>query len=210
MNKPFSNSQIIQYIEKNNIKGCIVECGVHEGQQEVLFIEELNKINEKRNIYMYDTFTGMVQPTNKDFTLDTTVLYHADKDQTFNYWKFNETDDHNNWCYCSIENVKQNLENNYDNSYLHYIKGMTCDTVHNHTEKIAVLRLDTDWYESSRYEINNLYKFVVPGGIIIIDDYYHWAGQKQAIDEFLLENNINIEMFRHDEKTSYFFKPFPV
>ena len=83
---------------------------------------------------------------------------------------------------------------------------MTQDTVKHHTEPIAILRLDTDWYESSKNEIEKLYKHVVPGGVIIIDDYYHWAGQKQAIDEFILNNNFKIEMFRQDEKTSYFFK----
>ena len=99
---------------------------------------------------MYDTFEGMVPPTYKDYTLETTVLYHANIEETYNYWEFNQKDDHNEWCYCSIEKVKNNLNKIYDNNYLHYKKGMTCDTVHNHTEKIAVLRLDTDWYESSK------------------------------------------------------------
>ena len=87
---------------------------------------------------MYDTFEGMVPPTYKDYTLDSTVLYHAHIEETYNYWEFNERDDHNEWCYCSIEKVKNNLNKIYDNNYLHYIKGKTCDTVHNHTEKIAV------------------------------------------------------------------------
>jgi choline dehydrogenase-like flavoprotein len=52
-------------------------------------------------------------------------------------------------------------------------------------EKIAVLRLDTDWYESTRFELDNFYDKVVPGGYVIIDDYGHWKGCKQAVDEFL-------------------------
>ena len=88
--KPFHNSEIINYIENNNIKGCIVECGVHEGQQEVLFINQLNNLNKKRHIYMYDTFEGMIEPTQQDFTLEDTMLYHANREETFSYWKMNE------------------------------------------------------------------------------------------------------------------------
>ena len=105
---PFSNSQIINYIEKNNRKGCIVECGVQEGQQEILCISELNKLIKKRNIYMYDTFEGMVPPTCNDYTLEDTVVYHADREKTFNDWKINEENDHNNRCCCSIDKVKKN------------------------------------------------------------------------------------------------------
>ena len=92
--KPFNNSEIINYIENNNIKGCIVECGVHEGQQEVLFINQLNNLNKKkdmnrlsfpRKIYMYDTFEGMIEPTQQDFTLEDTLLYHANREETFTY-----------------------------------------------------------------------------------------------------------------------------
>jgi hypothetical protein len=51
-------------------------------------------------------------------------------------------------------------------------------------DQIAILRLDTDWYESSKFELEQLYNNVVKGGIIIFDDYYHWDGQRRATDEF--------------------------
>ena len=51
-------------------------------------------------------------------------------------------------------------------------------------DKIAILRLDTDWYESSKFELETLYNNVVSGGVIIFDDYYHWDGQRRAVDDF--------------------------
>jgi DNA-binding LacI/PurR family transcriptional regulator len=52
-------------------------------------------------------------------------------------------------------------------------------------EQIALLRLDTDWYESTRHELMHLYDRVTPGGVIIIDDYDYWEGSRQAVDEFI-------------------------
>ena len=60
-------------------------------------------------------------------------------------------------------------------------------------EKIAILRLYTDWYESSKYELEQMYDNVVTGGLIIFDDYYHWDGQRRATDEFFLTRNIKYD-----------------
>jgi hypothetical protein len=53
--------------------------------------------------------------------------------------------------------------------------------------------LDTDWYESSKYELEQMYDNVVIGGVIIFDDYYHWDGQRRATDDFFLNKNINYD-----------------
>lgn len=57
-------------------------------------------------------------------------------------------------------------------------------------EKIVILILDTDWYESSKYELEQMYDNVVIGGLIIFDDYYHWEGQRLAVDQFFEKKNI--------------------
>ena len=51
-------------------------------------------------------------------------------------------------------------------------------------EKIAILRLDTDWYESTRIELERLYPLLEPGGVLIIDDYGHFDGARKAVDEY--------------------------
>ena len=56
-------------------------------------------------------------------------------------------------------------------------------------EKISLLRLDTDWYESTKIELETLYPRLAKRGILIIDDYGQWAGQKQAVDEFFAANS---------------------
>jgi len=60
-------------------------------------------------------------------------------------------------------------------------------------EKIAILRLDTDWYESSKYELEQMYDNDVSGGVIIFDDYYHWDGQRRATDNFFKSRNISYD-----------------
>jgi O-methyltransferase len=53
------------------------------------------------------------------------------------------------------------------------------------------LQLDIDWDESSKYELEQIYDNVVPGVVIIFDDYYHWDGQRRATDDFFKSRNIN-------------------
>ena len=73
-------------------------------------------------------------------------------------------------------------------------------------EKISVLRLDTDWYESSKFELERLYDRVSFGGVIILDDYFHWDGQRRAVDEYLEKHHIQRKVIKIDSKTGYFIK----
>ena len=57
-------------------------------------------------------------------------------------------------------------------------------------EKISLLRLDTDWYESTLIELEILYPKLAKGGILILDDYGDWLGSKKAVDEYIKENNL--------------------
>jgi hypothetical protein len=74
-------------------------------------------------------------------------------------------------------------------------------------DKIAILRLDTDWYESSKFELEQLYDNVVDGGVIIFDDYFHWEGQRKATDEFFMNRNIKYDIINlNDGKTGAIIK----
>jgi len=82
---------------------------------------------------------------------------------------------------------------------IHYVKGMVEDTVPEQApEKIALLRLDTDWYESTRHELEHLFPRLSSGGILIIDDYGHWAGAKEATDEFIARHRLQLFLSRID------------
>ena len=185
----------IKYILQNNIEGVIVECGVQTGRIELMWINELMNSNVIRDIYMYDTFSGLTKPSEYDYTCPNSKIFNMDKDDVLNNWKtqiINEKT--NNWCFTPLEQVKNTLNiTGYPESNLHYIIGDVMETLKdksNIPEKIAILRLDTDWYESSKFELEQMYDNVVSGGVIIFDDYYLWDGQRRATDEFFEKINV--------------------
>lgn len=80
---------------------------------------------------------------------------------------------------------------------MHYIKGMVEDTVPVRApETISILRLDTDWYASTRHELTHLYPRLSSGGVLIIDDYGYWQGSRRAVDEFLAETGARLLLTR--------------
>ena len=185
----------IKYIIENNVEGVIVECGVENGNFEYIWINELKNKNEVRDIYLYDTFSGLTEPGEYDYTCANAVIYKMDNNTVKNEWEKRIIDNTtNNWCYTPIENVKNRLNSlDYPEDKLHYIVGDVMNTLQDPTnipEKIAILRLDTDWYESSKFELEKLFDNVVAGGVVIFDDYYHWDGQRRATDDFFKSRNI--------------------
>ena len=202
----------ILYILKNNIDGAIVECGVESGSYEYIWIQELQNQRKERDIYMYDTFAGLTQPGNEDYNL---INYASGiwniPEQVLKTWKDKKINEEiNDWCNCPLEKVKSRLNSTgYSQNKLHYIVGDVLETLKNESnipEKIAILRLDTDWYESSKFELIKLYDNVVDGGLVIFDDYYFWNGQKKATDEFFKERGINLIINKLNEKTGAMIK----
>jgi len=201
----------VDYILKHNIEGVIIECGVESGHFECIWIHELMKNNTLRDIYMYDTFGGLVQPSDFDYTCKDAILYQMNKDEVYATWKSKIIDEKTNgWCYTPLQKVQERLNSTgYPQGKLHYRIGDVMETLKDKTtipEKIAILRLDTDWYESSKYELEQLYDNVVVGGVIIFDDYYHWDGQRRATDEFFESRGIHVDYVRVDVKTAAIIK----
>jgi O-methyltransferase len=170
----------VEYISNNNIKGDIVECGVWRGGSMLAVANTLIDLDQTdRNLWLYDTFEGMPLPTDEDFSCRT-----GDAKVKFEETKIdNESSD---WCRATLDDVKHTLSlSKYPVDNIHYIKGMVETTIPAiMPEKIALLRLDTDWYESTKHELKNLYPLLVPGGVLIIDDYGHWEGCRKAVDEY--------------------------
>jgi O-methyltransferase len=182
----YSTYQGVKYVTQNNIAGDFIECGVQEGRQIQMVALTLKKQGvTDRKIYLYDTFAGMTKPGKHDRKM------RADKETssaegTMATWSRSIRDDHNEWAYCAIEDVKENvLGTGYPEENFVFVKGDVLETVPNHRPSaISFLRLDTDWYESSLHELVHLYDLVVNGGVIIFDDYWGMAGQRKAVDEF--------------------------
>lgn len=175
-----------EYILKNNIQGSFVECGVWKGGSSLLIADFLSKNNaEDRKLYMYDTFEGMSAPTENDRQYDGQLAEDMlNRGEVICYSSFEEV----------VNTMKKSSFTNYE-----MIKGKVEDTIpQTLPEKIALLRLDTDWYESTKHELIHLFPLVEKGGIVIIDDYGWWEGAKKAVDEYINENNLKIFLSRVD------------
>ena len=186
----------IDYIEDNKIDGSIVECGVWRGGSIMAAALRLNeKGNTSRHIYLYDTYEGMTEPTenDKDFLgmSAKNILKEQNKDKTTA---------ESAWCKASLEDVKSNFATTgYPQSNVNFIKGKVEQTIPAILPlQIAILRLDTDWYESTKHELNFLFPLLVKGGVIIIDDYGYWQGAKQAVDEYFGNHKIQLLLSRVD------------
>ncbi len=172
----FTLYQSVNYILKNNIAGDFVECGVWKGGSCMLIALILKDAAvTDRKIYMYDTFQGMTEPGVMDG--------EEEKKQ----WKEGRVSDSlNNMCYSPLEEVTQNMKlTGFENNQLILITGKVEETIPgNIPQSISLLRLDTDWYESTKHELQHLYPLLSKHGILIVDDYGAWQGAQKAVDEF--------------------------
>lgn len=179
----------VNYIIDNNIPGDFVECGVWKGGSSMLIAKTLKSRGiTDRTIWLYDTFEGMSTPTEKDMDYTgqkaETLLKNSSKDNAESVW-----------CYSSLDEVEKNiLSTGYPSQNIKLVKGKVEETIPEFIPEsnIALLRLDTDWYESTKHEMIHLYPKLKQSGVLIIDDYGHWVGAKKAIDEYISEYNIPI------------------
>jgi predicted O-methyltransferase YrrM len=99
-----------------------------------------------------------------------------------------------------LADVQANLRSTgYPVERMRFVVGDVADTVPREApERIAILRLDTDWYASTRHELEHLYPRLAVGGVLIVDDYGHWEGARLAVDEFLERTSAPILLNRID------------
>jgi hypothetical protein len=176
----FALYKALQYVQAANIEGDLVECGVWRGGNTMLMANILTVSNSTdRSIYLYDTFGGMSEPLPVDKKPGT-------NESAKSQWNDAKKESHNEWCYASLEEVQDNMNQTaYPKDKLHFIKGKVEETLlHSKPSKIAILRLDTDWYESTKAELEILFPLLAEGGVLIIDDYGSWEGARKAVDEY--------------------------
>lgn len=172
----------LEFIRQNNVPGDFVECGVWKGGNILGIAEYLafHKILD-RKIYAYDTFSGMTAPEEVDIDI------HGNNAK-------NIINNPHILCYASLETVKNNvLKSEYPSSNIFFIVGDICETLNNENnlpKHLSLLRLDTDWYQSTKKELETLFPILDKNGVLIVDDYGHWKGSKKAVDEYFA-NNIN-------------------
>jgi predicted O-methyltransferase YrrM len=176
--------QAARYVARRGLKGDYVECGVWRGGSSMMAaLGFLAEGDSGRRMWLYDTFEGMPPPIAKDVrhdgvTAEEILSTEARQPQVFNHW-----------AYASLADARSNMESTgFPAGRVEYVVGKVEDTIPaNCPDQVAILRLDTDWYESTRHELVHLWPRLIPGGVLIVDDYGYWQGSKEAVDEYFAD-----------------------
>lgn len=175
----------VQSVNAEGVEGCLVECGTWKcGVLGLMSIVDAS-LGGGRQVHGFDSFAGLPAPKSID----------GHEAQT---WTSRLRVD--------VDQAQENLKVMGAHAILH--KGFFEDTLRssrNELGKIAVLRLDGDWYESTMTALDALYDLVSPGGFVIIDDYGHWKGCKKATDEFRILHGIKDEI-NHTDYTEIWWR----
>jgi O-methyltransferase len=170
----------VRYTVEATLPGDYVECGVWRGGSVMMIASTLLSCGVRdRSIFLYDTFSGMSDPTSVDFRI-------ADQKPAETWQRDEELSQGTRPTYASLDEVRGNVRSTgYPADRIAFVRGKVEDTIPGTVpEQISLLRLDTDWYESTRHELRHLYPRLTRGGVLIIDDYGHWMGARKAVDEY--------------------------
>jgi len=171
----------VRHVVDNRIPGDFVECGVWRGGSVMAMTKELTSLGVlDRQIWLYDTFAGMTKPTSADIEAGSGVTASDMLLAT------QVADGDNVWCVAGLPDVQTNVfSTGYPKEKFTFVEGDVAQTLgSSFPESISLLRLDTDWYESTRMELEVLYPRLSVGGVCIFDDYGHWQGARKAVDEY--------------------------
>jgi O-methyltransferase len=171
----------VRHCERRGIPGDLVECGVWRGGSVLAMVLVLQEIGAERDIHLYDTFEGMTEPTAEDVSLHGQSATELWEETGGRPWR--ELFDPESFSEDSVRELL--LGTGYPAERLHLVRGPVEETLpQSAPDRIALLRLDTDWYESTRHELHHLYPRLTDGGVLIVDDYGHWDGVRRAVDEY--------------------------
>jgi O-methyltransferase len=175
----------VRYVVERDIPGAFAECGVWRGGSVLAMVMTLQDLGRTdRHIWLYDTFEGMTEPTEEDVS-----AFEAPALET---WEQAQSSGEKAWApLFEPDDVGEAavrdrvLATGYPSELVHIVKGGVEETIPGQApDQIALLRLDTDWYESTLHELVHLYPLLASNGVLIIDDYGHWEGARRAVEEY--------------------------
>lgn len=184
--------RMVRYINRNNIPGAIVECGVWNGGSAAMMAAASRDSGVQREMWLFDSFEGLPRPSERDSAIER-AFYFED------------------WNKGSIEKVKHVFNTlNLSLDQVNFVKGWFDQTIPGApVREIALLHIDADWYDSVRMVLQSLYDRVAPGGYIVLDDYGYWQGCNQAVHDFFTERGIPRSALRRvSDMGAYFQKPW--
>jgi O-methyltransferase len=178
--------EAVRYCVDRDVPGAFVECGVWRGGSLLAMALTLLELGVRdRDLYGFDTFEGMTEPTEHDVARDGSSDALAE-------WREAQARGERPWSGLfgadkfDLGSVHETVTGSgYPAERIHLVEGEVEQTLPDEApEEIALLRLDTDWYRSTRHELHHLYPRLADGGVLIVDDYGHWQGARQAVDEY--------------------------
>ena len=177
----YSTAMACHHVLRANVPGDFVECGVWRGGNAVIAGDIFHRHDPSRKLWLYDTYAGMTQPSDVDKRVsDNTAAIHE--------YATKNRQGGSDWCFASLQDVRSQFENRgLLSDGVRFVVGDVTETLRhkeNLPESISVLKLDTDWYKSTKAELEVLYPLLSPGGVLILDDYGYWQGTQKAVDEF--------------------------
>lgn len=186
----------VRYVVCAGIEGAFIECGVWKGGSAMCMALTLKHLGVlDRDMYLYDTYdSGWPPATERDVTVDGKRAHDCYVEA-----RAQGATDEDLWAQAA--RVREALNGTgYPSERIHLVEGLVEETLPGQApEKIALLRLDTDWYASTRHELLHLYPRLAPGGVLILDDYGLWQGARQATDEYFEAHGIAMLLHRVDE-----------
>ena len=182
--------ELSQEIDRNNVPGDIVECGVYNGGTAAMMAYPGRAHKKSRDLWLFDSFEGLPPPTENDGAYEQKNYYEG-------------------WCKGEIKKVEEIFRRlALPMERVHIVKGWFQDTFPMaRIEPIALLHIDADWYESVKLCLEKFYPHVAAGGYVELDDYGTWEGCRKAVDEYFAAHHIRVELKTRDQVGFYFQKP---
>jgi len=187
---------------KGNVPGCFVECGVWKGGSSAIMALAIKNAGQERHLHLFDSFEGLPNPTEKDG--EQAAIYSGGRNQG--------TLATVNQCCAGLDEVRDLILDKIKvpKELAHFHVGWFQNTIPvdaGQLGPIALLRLDGDWYDSTKICLEHLYPHLSPGGIIILDDYHYWEGCRKATDEYRQQHGITAPILLADNDCCYWMKP---
>lgn len=190
----------VRHVTTQEIPGAIVECGVWRGgSMMAIAMTLLEQGDTSRDLYLFDTFTAMPPSGPEDYLANGQKVVDLGPDDPVAP----------EYAFLPFDDVRAAmLGTGYPAERLHFVEGLVEDTLPGHApEAIALCRLDTDYYSSTKHELKHLYPRLSPGGVLIVDDYGHYLGAKKAVDEYFADPLTRPFMHRIDYSARLLLKP---
>ena len=193
----YALARAVEHVVGGRVPGALVECGVWRGGSMMAVALTLLSLGvDDRELYLFDTFEGMTEPGEED------VMHTGQRAHDL-------VGDEHYRAAAPLEDVRDAvLGVGYPGDRIHFVRGPVEETLPGEAPaEIALLRLDTDWYSSTKHELVHLYPRLSPGGVLIVDDYAYWLGARKAVDEYLAENGLSLLLNRVDYTARIAVKP---